>query len=920
MEKTLYDYIWVILSAGLVFLMQAGFAMLETGFTRSKNSINVAIKNLTDVGISSVAFWLLGFGLMFGNSFKGIIGINHFLFSPGKTDWGIAWDTTFFLFQLMFAATCATIVSGAVAERMRFTAYLVISAFISAIIYPIFGHWAWGGALLPNSPGWLGSLGFVDFAGSTVVHSMGGWVALAAVLIIGPRKGRFDNSIKMQGSNIPISVLGTLLLWLGWFGFNGGSTLEMNTQVPGIVLRTSLAGATGMLAALFLGWIIYKKADISLVINGSLAGLVAITANAHAVTEAESLLIGAIGGLIMLATQEVLEKLKIDDVVGAIPVHLASGIWGTLAVGIFGKTDILGTGLSRIAQIGIQLLGITVAAAWGFFIPYIFLKTYNKISAIRVSEEIEDMGLNVGEHGASTELYDFFKTLDKQAATGDLSLRVPEEPFTEIGQIAKAYNKVISHLENTTIDRNKYMMILENIKSGLFMISKDYKIDSHYSANFLKIFNITEEDVNNNDFINIIKPMVSKKTLDSIKDYIDLFFTEHVEELVLKEFNPFKELDINISTEKNIEHKILTGSAKRVYKDEKIDAVMIIVEDVTEEALLERELKEQEEKTRSEMEIFYKLIHIDPHILEQFAASVAEDIETVTEIAQKFSDTPKEGLNHMFRYIHSIKGDAYAVGLDNIGDAAHKIEENIQEIRAEGKVRIDDLINIVVLTGEIKRTLKTIETLKNKLLSFKESYNNSEADPIYFSIEKLLTRIETEQGVKINLDMGGYKKEEIPVEHYKKIKDIIIQCIRNAISHAIEEPEERIAQGKPPHPTITVATSKTDKEISISIKDDGRGINYEKIAEKAKTNGYVTTKNRKDLIRLLFTEGISSKDKVDIHAGRGVGLPLVGNIIRQLGGRIKVYSMEGKGTEFIFYIPFENNKKTAGQAKLIASA
>lgn len=447
MDPSLLDMIWVILSAALVFLMQAGFLCLESGLTRAKNNIDVAIKNLSDLGASVLLYWGVGFALMFGLSQGGWIGASDFFPPIGQGD---AWLATFFIFQAMFCATSVTILSGAVAERMRFGGYLVVTLLISGLIYPIYGHWAWNGAQSGGSAGWLGRLGFVDFAGSTVVHSVGGWVALAALLIIGSREGRFPVDgvpRKITGSNLPMAILGVILLWLGWFGFNGGSTLAFNEQVPGIVANTVLGGAGGGMAALTLGWWRRGRADVDLLINGSLAGLVAITANCQAVTALSAVVIGGVGGIVMLFVGNLLERFHIDDAVGAIPVHLGAGIWGTLAVALFGDPEFLGTGLGLGGQLGIQTLGIIVCGAWAFGVGYLVLRIIHSFSPLRVTPEQERVGLNVSEHGATTELLDLLTAMDHQEKTGEIGFRVPVEPFTEVGQIAGKYNRVMHSVE-----------------------------------------------------------------------------------------------------------------------------------------------------------------------------------------------------------------------------------------------------------------------------------------------------------------------------------------------------------------------------------------------------------------------------------------------------------------------------------------
>ncbi len=446
MDKSMLDAIWVLICAGLVFLMQAGFMCLESGSTRSKNSINVAFKNLTDIGLSVVMFWAFGFALMFGASKSGWIGTTGFFPSVGQT--GI-WTAAFFVFQAMFCGTTITIVSGSVAERMRFAGYLVMAGLLAGLIYPLFGHWAWSGAILGVKTGWLGAGGFIDFAGATVVHSVAGWVALAAVLCIGPREGRFPPGApprKITGHNLPVAMLGTVLLWFGWFGFNGGSALTVNDQVPGLLANTLLAGAAGLVMALTVGWPLRGRPDVDLVINGSLAGLVAITASCNAVSSASAICIGGIGGLVMLAVNWLLTRWHIDDAVGAIPVHAGGGVWGTIAVAIFAKPELLASDLGFVSQLGMQITGIAVCFAWAFGVSYLVLSCINRIFPLRVTLEQERIGLNVAEHGASTELHDLFTAMDHQARTGDLNLRVPVEPFTEVGQIADRYNRVMAAL------------------------------------------------------------------------------------------------------------------------------------------------------------------------------------------------------------------------------------------------------------------------------------------------------------------------------------------------------------------------------------------------------------------------------------------------------------------------------------------
>jgi len=397
------DLLWIYVCSALVFIMQAGFLCLESGLTRRKNSINVAIKNLADFCLTTVVFWLVGFSLMFGVSNFGWFGSSMLLLDFSLES---PFLSAFFIFQVMFCGAAVTIMSGAIAERMRFSSYLIVTVLVSALIYPLFGHWAWAGLDTGEANGWLNSMGFVDFAGSTVVHSVGGWVSLAVLLIIGPRIGRFSSEGESQNiypSNLPLATFGAVLLFIGWIGFNGGSTLALNDQVSLIIVNTIIAGSIGAVSAGLLGYVVQNRLNVTQFMNGCLGGLVAITANCFAVTTPVAALIGLVGGMITIGVEELLENLEIDDAVGAIPVHLGAGIWGTLAVGLYGDPAILGTGLTRMEQVGVQLLGVIVCGVWAFGIAYSILKVINYLYPLRVLRDHELLGLNIAEHGVREE-------------------------------------------------------------------------------------------------------------------------------------------------------------------------------------------------------------------------------------------------------------------------------------------------------------------------------------------------------------------------------------------------------------------------------------------------------------------------------------------------------------------------------------
>jgi Amt family ammonium transporter len=394
------DMLWLILCAALVFLMQAGFLCLESGLTRSKNSINVAIKNLADFCLTTIVFWAIGFSLMFGDTVSGWYGTGLVLpdFSVESADTAV-----FFLFQVMFCGAAVTIISGVVAERLKFTAYLIVALFVSAIVYPVAGHWSWASFGGGKGEGFLASMGFVDFAGSSVVHSVGGWSGLALLMVIGPRIGKFSGSGPIRASNLPLATLGVLFLFIGWLGFNGGSTLVMDESVPLILVNTIIGGSIGALAAGGLGYAVHNNLNVTQFMNGALGGLVAITANCFAVSTPIAALIGLVGGMIVVFAEDLLEKFHLDDAVGAIPVHLAAGIWGTLATGLYGNLEVLGTGLSRSEQISVQALGVLTYAVWSFGVSYALFWLVNRVFGLRVSAEHEIAGLNISEHGVENE-------------------------------------------------------------------------------------------------------------------------------------------------------------------------------------------------------------------------------------------------------------------------------------------------------------------------------------------------------------------------------------------------------------------------------------------------------------------------------------------------------------------------------------
>lgn len=399
-SKVGVDTLWVLIAAFLVFLMQAGFGMLEAGLVRAKNTCSILMKNFMDYCMASLGFFIFGYAIMFGSG-NALFGSKGWFLFGAESGAGLPLYA-YWLFHAVFAGVAATIVAGGVAERLKFSAYLIYSFLISATVYPIVGHWVWGG-------GWLAELNFADFAGSTVVHAVGGWAAFIGTVVLGPRIGKFnkDGSVNaIAGHSMSLASLGALILWFAWFGFNSGSTLGVGdgSLIARIAINTNLAAASGAITAMFFAWYRFGKPDLSMTMNGALAGLVAITAPCAFVSPQAAILIGAIGGIIVVSGITFLDKIQVDDPVGAVPVHGMNGIWGTLSVGIFGQKAL---GLARdgllygggLTQLGVQALGVFTVVLFVIGAMYVIFKFIDIIIGLRVSRDEELKGLDISQHG-----------------------------------------------------------------------------------------------------------------------------------------------------------------------------------------------------------------------------------------------------------------------------------------------------------------------------------------------------------------------------------------------------------------------------------------------------------------------------------------------------------------------------------------
>ncbi|NNM66500.1 MAG: ammonium transporter [Spirochaetales bacterium] len=907
MAHTPVDILWIIVASALVFIMRVGFAMLESGMVRSKNAINVSTKVLTDLGVAFLAYWLVGFGLMFGSSQGGLWGSSYF-----ALNFNVLWTSLFFLFHAMFASTGATIVSGAVAERIKFSSYLFVTVLFAALVYPVLGHWVWGGSLEGTPTGWLAKLGFVDFAGSTVVHSTGGWVSLAVLLVLGPRLGRYnaDGRVnRITGAGLQTSIFGTLILWFGWFGFNGGSTLALNDQVPAIILKTSLSGASGMIVTLLAGWRLRRYPDVGLVINGALAGLVGATASAPFISAGSAVLVGAVSGIVMLLVEAFLDKLRIDDAVTAIPVHLGAGIWGTLAVGLFGDPLLLKTGLDPVHQTLIQLLGIVSCGAWAFGVTFLIVKLANRFFPIRVSAFEEAQGLNVVEHKASTEIYDLYKTLEDQSRTGDLSLRAPVEPFTEVGQIAQQYNLVMDRLQENLVAKSDYVSILDNVHEGLFLLDPAGTIGPFYSSALEKI--LEKKSLAGENFTKLLEPLISPTLLGPWKDFQEVLFDPNVDAQALSRLNPLHQVEL------------WTGSAhgsdavchaqfqfRRILENGQVVRVMAVLRDVSAEVGLQKTIASEKSQREGEMELFYKILHLDPSFLSSFLQDFDAKTRQINALMETGQNTPEEVLKHTLRILHGIKGEAALLELDFLAEATHKLETEVQSLQKKKPLANSDFLSFALQLGRFQETGHELTRLVEKLSHFQASLVKADLDAFSALEKKLQVLVQTtarNQGKSVVLNTARFSTAVLLEKDLPLWQEVLVQMLRNAVVHGVEPLNIRQNLGKTLPALITLTAEKTLGWTQVTIRDDGRGLDLQALAQKALEKGYeapvVARWSKTDYVRFLFVDGVSTAAQVSMDAGRGVGLSLVSRLIKERNGRLSVKFETGHFLEFNIALP-----------------
>lgn len=456
MPETNLDIIWMLLCSFMVLLMQPGFMCLEAGFVRQKNAASVALKNTADLCIVCLIYTFLGFGVMFGSSVSGLFGqpTSSFLETASPS------VQTFFFFQLVFCGTAVTIVSGAVAERIRFVGYCAIAIGTAGFIYPVVGHWIWASPEFgSDGVGWLRQLGFFDHAGATAVHSVGGWIALAALIVMGQRAGYVQGK-DMPGSNLPLSMLGLLLLWIGWFGFNAGGVSDL-ADAPLIIINTAIAGAAGGVLMSIYSWQTNKAFRVKLIINGMLAGLVASTAGCVLFSPADAAIVGFGGGVAFIVGDRLLHQFNIDDTIGAVPVHLVAGIWGTLSVPFFAPLGSWGTELSRIEFFSVQLLGVISIGLFVLLPSLLALGFLHRRGLLRLSVAEEVTGLDVLELGEQDSMFQFADQISEQIVSKDFSQPIDVEPQSDVAQIGRLYNMAMEALGR---EKAKQDLVVKHLK------------------------------------------------------------------------------------------------------------------------------------------------------------------------------------------------------------------------------------------------------------------------------------------------------------------------------------------------------------------------------------------------------------------------------------------------------------------------
>lgn len=901
---TKLDILWVLTAAPLVLFMQAGFGALEAGLTRAKNSINVAIKNIADFVISCLLFWAVGYGVVFGPTWGGFVGSGGF-FVEGNAE-----VATTLLFHMAFCGTATTIMSGALAERSKFASYLMASALVSAVIYPVAAHVVW------NPGGALAVMGFSDFAGGTVVHVVGGSVALAGALVVGPRIGRFDfegGQGGMTPSSLPLAVLGCLILVFGWLGFNGGSTLAFNERVPGIVVNTLLAACAGGVAATAFDWWRRGSSSARAMINGVLSGLVAVSAGAQIFSTADAAVMGAVGALVALAAQAALVRRRVDDVVGAVPVHLASGVIGTIGVGVLGDLSLLETGHSRSAQILIQTLGSVGVAAFAFSCSYAGFRALRAVVGVRVSVEDELRGLNFAEHGATTEIHELLQAMDTVGRSGDFSVRAEVDPHTDVGQIAKKYNEVLDTVEGQAqrIDaqNRENRTVLFSIGEGLVAVDEDLKIRQGWSAAAAEILGTDQlmgRDLGELLFDDTDSGARKREKLEGLAaTACALLLPEQFDDLIPNAPQWLRRRDPQTG-----EDRYFALSYSSIVEDGAITGMIVVLSDESELNELREDSSQRFRMLASTTARLAELLE-DHTKLQSSAVFLAEAVPLAETLVETVDDVESIDIPRVFREVHTIKGGASMLELAHLTYFAHEAEAILDDLRA-GRVTTDEVVDgrLREYACGLRDGLRALARLWKTARGAEASGDHaSRWDAVAQSVEQNIAEVARSLGKSVRVRVTTQEGVVPAAAELSLLQMALVHLGRNAAGHGLESAQERSDAGKPVVARIDINLRRVENVVELRFEDDGRGIDRGRVAQLAFDRG-ITSSVLSDLddgqlLDILTSPGFSSASEVSTLSGRGVGLDAVASGVRSLGGGLQLETSPGAGTTFVLRWPAE---------------